>query len=124
MPPYRQREWLSQSEYRKRKRVKEKMRLEYEKQRELERLKEYEEGKAAREARYEKANSVNSKLWAWGVDSEKHPTHSMGLFATIIMYLFVVPVMGFLYKLSFTLVVPVLFVGVGFIAILFRKMKS
>ena len=130
MPPYRQREWVSQSEWRKRKRAKAKARLEEQRQVEAERQEELEQIKRRVEAiaagnkpQGENVTSLSTKLWAWGVNSEKHPTYAMGVFPTIIMYLVVVPVLGLLYKLSFTWLAPVMIVGAGLIALLFQKIK-
>jgi hypothetical protein len=129
MSRYRQREWVSESEWRKRKRAKAKALLEEQRQAEAERQEEQEQIKKRLEAisagklQSQKTVSLSTKLWAWGVNSEKHPTYSMGVFPMIIMYLFVVPVLGLLYKLSFTWLGPVMIVGAALIGFIFQKMK-
>jgi Flp pilus assembly protein TadB len=124
----RQKGWLSQSEYRKQKRAKEKARSEAKRreaarQLEPEQIKKQAEVREANEARLRKANSVSTKLWAWGVNSEKHPTYALGVFPTIIMYLVVVPVLGLLYKASFTLLGPLMVIGAALIALVHRGIR-
>lgn len=129
MRPYRQRQWVSQSEWRKRKRAKEKARLEEVRQEEEARQAELDEIEkrvalaAAGIATGKKPKTLSDKLWAWGVNSEKHPTSDLGVFPTIVIYLVVVPVLGFLYKLSFTIMAPLLIIGTGLIMAVFHKVK-
>lgn len=91
---------------------------------EPEQLKKRAEAIAANKARLEKANSLDTKLFAWGVNSEKHPTHALGVFPTIIVYLVVVPLLGLIYGLSFTLLGPVMILGAALIAVVFHKNRK
>lgn len=104
-----------------------KARLELEKQENLEREAKahaaWEAGKEVREARQKKASSISTKLWAWGVYSERYPTRSIGVFPSIIMWLVIVPILAVLYKLSFTILAPLLFLGAGIIFLIFEKIK-
>ena len=92
-------------------------------EKEIEARAAWEATKEERETRLNRANSINTKLWAWGVDSEKHPTKSLGIFPTIIMYLVVIPILAVLYKLSFTILAPLLILGVGLLIFVFNKIK-
>jgi hypothetical protein len=120
---------MSRSEWRKQKRAREKARLEAKRvetarQMEPESLKKRAGLIAANKARLETANSISTKLWAWGVNSEKHPTRALGVFPTIIMYLIFVPLLGFLYHLSFTVLGPVMILGAALIAFLFQRNRK
>ena len=102
MKPYKPREWVSRNEWRKIKRAKEKTRREYQKQKEVKDAAQrtiFEE-EAAR--RREIAKGLNTRLWSWGVNSEKHPTYRMGVFPTLVVIFIGIPIMAILYKLSFT----------------------
>lgn len=127
MPRSKQRNWSSQKAWRERKRAisdawqEEYRQTEVERQKEREEIKKRVEAIAASKARGEKVNSVSTNLWDWGFKSDNH---AMGIFPYVIISLVAFPVLGLLYKLSFTLLVPlVLFVAVliGFIA---KKIKG
>jgi hypothetical protein len=67
--------------------------------------------------------SLGTKLWAWGVNSEKHPTYALGLFPWLLMMFIAVPIFGILYKLSFTWVGPLMIVA-GILISKLRKGRS
>jgi hypothetical protein len=66
---------------------------------------------------------LDTKLWAWGVNSEKHPTYAIGVFPMIFMYVIVVPILGILCKLSFGILVPIVIVGAEVIALIAKLFK-
>ena len=48
----------------------------------------------------------------------------MGIFPMVIMYLFVVPILGILYKLSFGILIPIFALGLGLVALVYRLFKQ
>lgn len=81
----------------------------------------WEKDEAIRRA---KTESIGTKLWAWGINSEKHPTYSLGVIPWVIVMLVGVPILGILYKLSFTWVSPLIIAVVAMIAWGYRKLKQ
>jgi hypothetical protein len=122
MPRYSppQRRWVSNKEWRKQKREIEESRQAYKKA-EQERAAAFEEEAKLRSQR---ADRLSTKLWAWGVNSEKHPTHSVGIFPYIIMIALGIPILGLLYKLSFGVLGPVMIVAAATIAGVYSDRKS
>jgi hypothetical protein len=127
MPRSKQQKWSSQKARRERKRAISNAWLEEWRHSEMEGQKEQEEIKKRVEAikidklRGKKTRTTRTNLWDWGFKSENH---SIGFFPYIIISLVAFPVLGLLYKLSFTLLVPaVLFIG-ALIGLIVKKIKS
>jgi hypothetical protein len=95
-------------------------------QAEAERLEELEQTKrrveeiAASKARGEKQARVPIDWWSWGFKSENH---SIGVIPYFIISLIAVPILGFLYKLSFTLFVPLAILAMALIALIIKIFK-
>lgn len=119
-----QKKWSSQKARRERKRAisdawQEEFRLAEVKQQEA--TKKRVEAIAQSRARGEKERIASTNLWDWGFKSENH---AMGILPYIIISVVSLPVLGILYKLSFTLFVPLaLLIGVLF-GIILKKIKS